>query len=45
MRGDLTSARKAELDQLKAAPPANSMDFSKGVVFKVQIGAFKNKDL
>jgi TolA-binding protein len=44
MRGDLTSAR-AELDQLKAAPAANSMDFSKGVVFKVQIGAFKNKDL
>lgn len=42
MRGDLTSAR-AELDQLKASPPA--MDFSKGVVFKVQIGAFKNKDL
>jgi TolA-binding protein len=44
MRGDLASAR-AELDQLKAAPPVNSMDFSKGVVFKVQIGAFKNKDL
>lgn len=44
MRGELTSAR-AELDQLKAAPPSNSMDFSKGVVFKVQIGAFKNKDL
>ncbi len=45
MRGELTST-KAELDQLKAAPPApNPMDFSKGVVFKVQIGAFKNKDL
>ncbi|MBL7860365.1 MAG: Ezrin/radixin/moesin family protein [Cyclobacteriaceae bacterium] len=44
MRGELTSAR-AELEQLKAAPPTNSMDFSKGVVFKVQIGAFKNKDL
>lgn len=44
MRGELTSAR-AELDQLKAAPSSNSMDFSKGVVFKVQIGAFKNKDL
>ncbi len=44
MRGELTSA-KAELAQLKEAPPVNSMDFSKGVVFKVQIGAFKNKDL
>ncbi len=44
MRGDLTSAR-AELARLQAEPPKNSMDFSKGVVFKVQIGAFKNKDL
>lgn len=45
MRGDLT-ATKAELAQLKETPPAPSpMDFSKGVVFKVQIGAFKNKDL
>lgn len=44
MRGDLTSAR-AELSRLQAEPPKNSMDFSKGVVFKVQIGAFKNKDL
>ena len=47
MRGDLTST-KAELAQLKENPPApviNPMDFSKGVVFKVQIGAFKNKDL
>lgn len=44
MRGELTSV-KAELAQLKEAPPTNSMDFSKGVVFKVQIGAFKNKDL
>jgi hypothetical protein len=43
MRGQLTSAN-AELAQLKENP-ANSMDFSKGVVFKVQIGAFKNKDL
>jgi outer membrane murein-binding lipoprotein Lpp len=43
MRGQLTSAR-AELAQLKENP-ANSMDFSKGVVFKVQIGAFKNKNL
>ncbi|MCE2995727.1 MAG: Ezrin/radixin/moesin family protein [Cyclobacteriaceae bacterium] len=44
MRSDLTST-KAELAQLKEAPPINPMDFSKGVVFKVQIGAFKNKDL
>jgi len=40
------TALRAELAQLKASPaPANPMDFSKGVVFKVQIGAFKNKDL
>ncbi|HCM76846.1 MAG TPA: Ezrin/radixin/moesin family protein [Cytophagales bacterium] len=44
MRGDLASAR-SELSKLKEAPAKNSMDFSKGVVFKVQIGAFKNKDL
>ena len=44
MRGELTSV-KTELAQLKAAPPVNPMDFSKGVVFKVQVGAFKNKDL
>ncbi len=44
MRGELTST-KAELAQLKLAPPVNPMDFSKGVVFKVQVGAFKNKDL
>ena len=44
MRGEMLSY-KSELDQLKAVPAANSMDFSKGVVFKVQIGAFKNKDL
>ncbi len=44
-RSQLTSAR-AEIAQLKATPAAvNPMDFSKGVVFKVQIGAFKNKDL
>jgi len=42
-RGQLTTAN-AELAQLKENP-SNSMDFSKGVVFKVQIGAFKNKDL
>jgi hypothetical protein len=44
-RTQLTSTR-AELAQLKEAPaPVNPMDFSKGVIFKVQIGAFKNKDL
>lgn len=44
MRSELNST-KSELAQLKAAPPVNPMDFSKGVVFKVQVGAFKNKDL
>ncbi|MBY0434703.1 MAG: Ezrin/radixin/moesin family protein [Cyclobacteriaceae bacterium] len=44
MRSELTSA-KSELEQLKSNPPINPMDFSKGVVFKVQVGAFKNKDL
>ena len=44
MRGELTSV-KTELAQLKENPPASPMDFSKGVVFKVQVGAFKNKDL
>ena len=43
-RAQITSAR-AELSQLKASPVVNEMDFSKGVVFKVQVGAFKNKDL
>jgi len=43
-RGQLTASR-AELAQLKEAPAATSMDFSRGVVFKVQIGAFKNKNL
>ncbi len=44
MRSQL-SATRSELEQLKASPPVNPMDFSKGVVFRVQIGAFKNKDL
>ncbi|MEP2670655.1 MAG: Ezrin/radixin/moesin family protein [Cyclobacteriaceae bacterium] len=44
MRSELSSS-KAELAKMKEEPPKNSMDFSKGVVFKVQIGAFKNKDL
>ncbi len=38
-------AANSELAQLKETPVVNSMDYSKGVVFKVQIGAFKNKDL
>jgi cell division septal protein FtsQ len=37
------SAASAELAKLKEAP--SPLDFSKGIVFKVQIGAFKNKDL
>src|SRR5690606_29515593 len=36
-RGQLTTAN-AELAQYKENPPVNPMDFSKGVVFKVQIG-------
>lgn len=44
MRGDLAIAN-TELAELKANPVINPMDFSKGVVFKVQVGAFKNKDL
>ncbi|MBX2968949.1 MAG: Ezrin/radixin/moesin family protein [Cyclobacteriaceae bacterium] len=44
VRGQLTATR-AELAQLKENPVVNPMDFSRGVVFKVQVGAFKNKDL
>jgi len=45
VRSQLTTAN-AEIASLKeAGPVANPMDFSKGVVFKVQVGAFKNKDL
>lgn len=43
-RAQLTASR-AELAQLKENPVVNSMDYSKGIVFKVQIGAFRNKDL
>lgn len=43
LRGQLSSAN-AELTSLKENP-STSMDFSKGVVFKVQIGAFKKKNL
>jgi len=45
VRAELTTA-KAELAQKKESPPPpNPMDFSKGLVFKVQGGAFKNKNL
>ena len=44
MRSELTAV-KTELAQLKLTPVVNPMDFSKGVVFKVQVGAFKNKNL
>jgi hypothetical protein len=43
-RSELSSAN-AELTRLKEDPAPTSMDFSRGVVFKVQIGSFKNKDL
>jgi|SRR5690606_2488012 len=43
-RNQLTTAR-AELASMKENPVANPMDFSQGIVFKVQIGAFRNKDL
>lgn len=39
------TAAQAELAKLNETPVVNAMDYSKGVVFKVQIGAFKNKDL
>jgi outer membrane murein-binding lipoprotein Lpp len=42
MRSELTTV-KTELAQLKESP--SPMDFSRGIVFKVQIGAFRNKDL
>jgi len=44
MKNELSTAN-AELAKLKEEPSPTSMDFSRGVVFKVQIGAFKNKDL
>src|SRR5690606_16175470 len=43
-RAQVTSTR-AEMAQKDAAPDQNEMDYSKGVVFKVQVGAFRNKDL
>lgn len=44
LRGQLAQAR-AEIQQLKENPVVNPMDFSRGIVFKVQVGAFRNKDL
>jgi len=44
MQAQVTAAKAAAAQQ-KESPVVNSMDFSKGVVFKVQVGAFKNKDL
>jgi len=45
MRGELASCNSA-LVKLRETPPAPApMDFSKGVVFKVQVGAFKFKNL
>jgi TolA-binding protein len=45
MRGELASCN-SQLVTLRQAPPVIApMDFSKGVVFKVQVGAFKNKNL
>lgn len=45
MRGELANCN-AQMAKLRETPPAPApMDFSKGVVFKVQVGAFKNKNL
>ena len=44
-RSELTSTKAELAKKLETPPPPNPMDFSKGLVFKVQIGAFKNKDL
>jgi uncharacterized coiled-coil protein SlyX len=43
-RGQLSAAR-SELTRMKENPVVNPMDFSRGVVFRVQVGAFKNKNL
>ncbi len=44
MRSDLSTAQ-AKLAELQAQPVIHPLDFSKGIVFRVQIGAFKKKDL
>lgn len=47
LRTDLASTRKQlqEANSTPARPSSGGIDASKGVVFKVQVGAFKNKDL
>ncbi len=44
MRSEL-SASQAKLAELQAAPVIHPLDFSQGIVYRVQIGAFKKKDL
>jgi len=44
MRSENTALR-SELAKLRENPVVNPMDFSKGIVYKVQVGAFKNKKL
>ncbi len=44
-RTELTTTKAELAKKLETPPPPNPMDFSKGLVFKVQIGAFKNKNL
>lgn len=39
------AASQSKLAELQAQPVIHPLDFSKGIVFRVQIGAFKNKDL
>ena len=47
LRTDLAAARRQlqEASTVPAADQGSSIDESKGVVFKVQVGAFKQKDL
>jgi hypothetical protein len=44
MRSEI-SACQAKLAELQAVPVIHPLDFSQGIVFRVQIGAFKKKDL
>jgi len=44
-RAELTAVKAEVVQKKESPPPPSPMDFSKGLVFKVQIGAFKNKDL
>jgi outer membrane murein-binding lipoprotein Lpp len=44
LKAQLATAQ-AQATQAQSNPSPHSMDFSKGVVFKVQIGAFRRKDL